>query len=296
MAGLTDYSMENVLAYLTGIKPPPVQASCFLGLFTTAPTSDAGTGGTEVSGGAYARVQVAGQLTAASTISAASPNITMPTNPGWVVPGMNVFDLTNSPATNGPLGTVLTYIGTALVLTANALHAGTGSTDVLSFSAWPISTGSTGNPEPTTLPGTITNGATITFPQASLSWGTVTSFGLFDLSSAGNLLAFDFLGNFKWLPFTGTLASPSVLTAPAHGYSISDPVVVTQKFDGVLPGTGNFSGILTIGAGSFGTDTFTVGINGSSTGSGQVRKIVQQSIPANVTASFSSSQLTISLA
>ena len=57
-----------------------------------------------------------------------SPNITMVANPGGVTPGMSVYNLT----TKLPVGTVLTYTGTALVLTANALNAG-ASGNVLAF-------------------------------------------------------------------------------------------------------------------------------------------------------------------
>jgi hypothetical protein len=64
--------------------------------------------------------------TAAFTTS--SPNITMAANPGNVTPGMSVYNTT----TNQRVGTVLSYTGTALVLTANALNAG-ASGNVLSF-------------------------------------------------------------------------------------------------------------------------------------------------------------------
>jgi hypothetical protein len=37
-------------------------------------------------------------------------------------------------------------------------------------------------------PATTSNTAVITFPTASGSWGTVTHFGIFDASTAGNLL------------------------------------------------------------------------------------------------------------
>lgn len=38
--------------------------------------------------------------------------------------------------------------------------------------------------------GSISNTGSITFPSATASWGTVTHFGIFDASSAGNLLYF----------------------------------------------------------------------------------------------------------
>src|SRR6185503_12116276 len=174
MPGFSDYSAENVLAHLTGRVPMPATASVFLALLTTAPTSNAGTGGTEVStsGTAYARVQVAGQATAAGTISTASSTITMPNVSGfpWVVAGMNVYDVTN----NKQIGTILSWVGTTLTLTANASNNGSGSTDTLAISAFGAPSASSGT-EPSVTPASITNGAVITFAQATASWGTVTS-------------------------------------------------------------------------------------------------------------------------
>ena len=67
-------------------------------------------------------------LKTTAPFTTASPNITMVANPGLVSPGMRVYDVT----TNLPVGTVLTYAGTALVLTANAANAG-ASGDTLAF-------------------------------------------------------------------------------------------------------------------------------------------------------------------
>ncbi len=53
MPGLTDYTATALINWATGAKPLPAIASRYLGLLTTAPTSDSGvTGATEVSGGA----------------------------------------------------------------------------------------------------------------------------------------------------------------------------------------------------------------------------------------------------
>jgi hypothetical protein len=287
MSGKADYLAQAVLDFSSGRAPMPVIGNRFLALFTTAPTSDAGTGGTEVSGGAYARVQVAGAVAATASFTAATPNITMTANPGWVVPGMNVYDLTTVPPTQ--IGTVLTYIGTALVLTGNAAHASQGTTDSLQFSAWPASSPSSGL-EPSTAPANVTNGATITFAQATASWGTATSWGIYDAVTSGNLLNWDYLGNFKWQAFTCTLASPGVFTVDlaADAYPNGTAVVVTTKYGSTLPTTGgSFAGILTT-AGLSGA-TFNVGVNTTSTGAGQVRQVLQQSIPINVTASFNTS-------
>jgi hypothetical protein len=105
MGAYTD-NFENALAaHLFGGAASPSPTTWYVGLFTVAPTDS--SGGTEVSGGAYARVAV--------------PN----TAPNW----------------NAPSG---------------------------------------GN-------GTVSNAATIQFPVPSAGWGTVTSWGLFDAASGGNL-------------------------------------------------------------------------------------------------------------
>ena len=71
------------------------------------------------------------QLVAAAPFTTASPNITMTTGSGGVPTGVNVFNVTK----NLNVGTVSTYTGTALVLTANALSAGSAG-DTLNFSAY----------------------------------------------------------------------------------------------------------------------------------------------------------------
>jgi hypothetical protein len=294
-AGFSDYSSENFLNSVTGNRPPVFPSSgVWLALFTTAPTSDAGTGGTEVSGTNYARVQVAGEVAATASWTTSTPNITMTSNPGWVTPGMNVYDITNSQQ----IGTVLTYVGTSLVLTANAAHASSGSTDTLDFSAFAPAVGSANNPEPNTTPASAaTTNATITFATAGSNWGTVTSFGLYDGLTGGNLLGWDYVGSNKWIPFTCTNASPGVMTAdtaadaPANGSSI----VVTQKYGGTLPPTGgSWAGLLTT-AGLSGA-TFNAGVSTTGIGGGQFRQVSVQSIPNNVTASFASGTLSITLA
>lgn len=222
MPGMTDYSADNWLEYIVGKTAMPSTPTAYIGLFTTAPTSNSGvTGATEVSGGSYAR-----QATSGAT--------------------------------------------------------------------WNSATASAGS-EPDVIPSYINNAAAITFPVATASWGTVTSFGVFDAVSGGNLLTWDYLGNFIWLPFTCTSASPGVITLPAHGYSNGDSVVVTEKYGGALPTTGGtWAGIKTVA--NVTTDTFTAGVNTTGTGDGLVRKILQQSIPSGVQASFAIGALTITAA
>lgn len=202
MPGMSDYSAKKVLELLTG-KTAFATPTAYVGLYTTMPTSDAGTGSTEVSGGSYARVALSGLLNAAS--------------------------------------------GSA--------------------------------------PSQISNASAIIFPTATANWGTVVGFGIFDAASAGNLLVFDWLGNFPWLPFSCTSASPGILTAPAHGNANGDNVIVASEFGGTLPATaGSWAGVLTVAGAT--TDTFTAGVNTTGTGNGMVRKTVSQSVPTGVQFQF----------
>src|SRR6185437_11820329 len=160
--------------------------------------TDANTGFTEVaSTNGYARVQVAGALTMSGTWTTGSTVLTLAsTAPAWLTAlgtngsGVSVYDTTNGFF----IGTISSVSGTSVTLQSTAAHASSGASDVLSFSAFSNSSG--------TAPSTVTNGAAINFPAAtSTGWGTSIAFGLFDASTTGNLLLWDFLGNFAWLPF-----------------------------------------------------------------------------------------------
>lgn len=104
MPGKSDYLENKVLDHILGGGDYTRPATVYIALFTVTPT-DAG-GGTEVTGGSYARSVV--------------------TN-----------NATNFPAASG---------------------------------------------------GAKSNGVAIAFPAATADWGTVVAFGVFDASSAGNLL------------------------------------------------------------------------------------------------------------
>lgn len=291
MPGFNDYMAEASLNFVAGQAAFPALAARYLALFTTLP-NDSGSGGTEVSGGSYARVQVAGSGTTNSTTASGNATLHFGTTPAWIVPGMTVNDTTAAVIPAGT--TVLSVTSNTVVMSANATGGGVGSGDTIVFSAWPAASASSGS-EPATTPANTVNGASVTFAAATATWGTVVGWGIYDALTSGDLLQSDYLGNFKWLPFTCTLASPGVLTATANGYANGDPVVVTSKFGGTLPTTGgSWAGALTVASAT--TDTFTAGVNTTSTGDGQVRKIVQQSIPSGVTASFAASTFTLTSA
>jgi hypothetical protein len=150
-------------------------------------------------------------------------------------------------------------------------------------------------------PSTIANGSAITFPTPTGSWGTIIAWGIYDSSNGGNLLAWDYLGAYAWLPVYITAASPAAFDAKGNGYSAGDAVVYTTEYGGAAPSfsQSNLSGLLAAVSPSGDTFTITnggVAVNTSSTGSGMVRKVAMQSVAANVVISFASSALTLSLA
>jgi hypothetical protein len=116
MSAMSDYLESKCIDHLFRGVSFTAPAALYIGLYTATP-SDSG-GGTEVTGGAYARVALA------------------PSTTNWA-------------ATNGA--------------------------------------GTTTNPSSGTS-GTTSNNSAITFTTATASWGTVTSVGIFDASTAGNLL------------------------------------------------------------------------------------------------------------
>lgn len=115
MAAATDYLENRLVDWLLRGQSFTPPSTTYVALFTTA-TTDAG-GGTEVSGGGYARVAITSSLT------------------NWA-------------GTQAP-----------------------GSTTASSGTS-----------------GQTSNNNTITFPQATANWGTITHFALFDASTGGNML------------------------------------------------------------------------------------------------------------
>lgn len=114
MGAMSDYLENKLIDHVFRNTSFTMPGAIHVGLLTAAP-SDTG-GGTEVTGGSYARVAVA------------------PSVANWK-------------STNG---------------TTSGASSGTG--------------------------GTTTNAAAVTFPAPSANWGVVTHFGIYDASSAGNLL------------------------------------------------------------------------------------------------------------
>jgi hypothetical protein len=285
MSGLTDYSADAQLNWLTGSVAMPPLPSVWMALFTGV-GNDSGAGFAEVAtaGTGYARAQVAGNLTTSAPTAVGNAVLNFAAAvPAWVVPGMRVFDLTSGAAI--PAGTsVLSVTGSTVTMSNNAAAPGVGTGDSIRFTAFGSPSGS--------APSQISNSGQINFPTATATWGTVLGFGLYDAAAAGNLLDWDYLGNFVWQPSTVSAASPAVITSHNHNFSAGDPVVWSIEFGGVSPtfSQSNFTGVLVVTA-PVTADTYTVtnggtAVNTSGTGSGSMRKIIQQQVPTGVTASF----------
>jgi hypothetical protein len=124
MAAMSNFLENELIDQIFRGRAYTFPSALYVALFTATP-SDTG-GGTEVSGGSYARVNLA------------------PSNSNW---------------------------------------AGTGGEVTATDSA-----GTTG---------TTTNKGAITFPAPTANWGVITSFGIFDASTAGNLLFYGALTTSK---------------------------------------------------------------------------------------------------
>lgn len=191
------------------------------------------------------------------------------------------------------------YVG---LFTAIGTDAGTGFTEPSGGGYARVSTAAGDwNSATGSAPSSISNANPINFPTATANWGNIIGFGLYDASTAGNLLAWDYFGAFSWQPATVSTASPAVLTAHAHGFSAADLIEWSVEYGGTTPtfSQSNFTGPLTVVSPS--TDTFTVtngatAVNTSGTGNGMIRKLTSQAINSGVQASFPASSLSLTAA
>jgi hypothetical protein len=305
MPGLADYEAIRQLNDATGFAPlTAANPNRFAALFTTMPTADAGTGGTEVStsGTGYARVQIAGNLAAAAaggpwtsttlTLLSAAPAwlLALGTNGSGCGASVGGAALPNVSSISGSTVTFASAIsGSAAASIANSAN--------VQFSAFPNATASTGT-APNIVPATVTNGAVITYAVSSGTWtNNVIGWGIYDAVTSGNLYYLDYTGGGKWVPFTCTAANPGVLTVndSLNTWTNGMSAVVTAKFGGTLP-SGTWTGVLTV-AGVSG-QTFNLGVNSTGTaGDGLVRPIVQYGVTASgYTLSFPASNFTLSAA
>lgn len=157
-------------------------------------------------------------------------------------------------------------------------------------------------------PATAANQAALTFatPTGNPTNGDVVGFGAFDSGTiaGGNLLWFDYLGGFDWLPCAVADASTEIISSKAHGYAANDRVVFSAEFGGTLP-TGITAGTLYyVMSTSLATDSFRVStasgnsgpVDITATGACMVRKVTPMTITNGVAPSFGAGQITLKAA
>lgn len=198
--------------------------------------------------------------------------------------------------------------------TAVGTDAGSGFTEA-SYTGYARVTTAAANWNSATgsAPSTASNAADFNFPVCTASPGNpILAWGIYDDPSAGNLLFWDYMYAVSgasaaaqaWRPFTCSSVgsgSGTVLDVPAHSFSNGDTLVVDTEYGGTPPTftQSNFTGTLVVANAT--TDTFTVTNGGtavwtSSTGSGVLRKVVPQSMVANLQPQIPAGAMVLSLA
>lgn len=183
MSDISDYLETRLLDHVFRGDPFTSPTELFVGLYTAAP-ADSG-GGTEVTGGSYARAQICTQQAAANW-NATTDQITV-TGHGYRDNTGPVRLSTSSALPTGLSGATDYFIRVVdantiqLSLTVggaavNFTDAGTGNHRIQHMTA----AASPG--------GTTDNRGTIDWPNATANWGTVTHLAILDAKTAGNFL------------------------------------------------------------------------------------------------------------
>lgn len=215
MAGSKTDFWENLLTnFVFRDAAHGLGANLHVSLFTVAPTE--ASGGTEVTGGSYARVAVSRQTT-----------------PGW------------------------------------STAAGSGTDNI----------------------------ATVQFPTATASWGTVVGYGIHDAATAGNMLYFGDLITGNDFVFTGASAD-DILRSPAHGMVLDDQVRLraVQGFSiptGLVEGTTYFARTILTDSLQLAASAGGAVIDLTSNGAGFMTKYNPKTINNGDTASFAAGALDI---
>lgn len=147
-------------------------------------------------------------------------------------------------------------------------------------------------------PAVVSNVAAINFPQCGVTGDTITHFGIgLSPSGAGTLLGSGPVGSGPALEFTGTSASPGVLTVPNSSFAVNNRVSVYPTATATLPSgltegvvyyVGTVSGIaVTLST----TSANGSPVNTSSVGSGVIILQSPLVVTTNITPSFAISTL-----
>ena len=124
MAGFSDYLEDKVLDHVFGGNAYTAPSTLYVALYTVAPT-DTG-GGTEVSGGAYARQSVAFTTTGNTTSNSAAVEYPTATSAFGTVTHVGVFDA----STGGNLMAYATLSSSKTIDTGDVFRVPAGDLDI----------------------------------------------------------------------------------------------------------------------------------------------------------------------
>lgn len=144
----------------------------------------------------------------------------------------------------------------------------------------------------------ISNTVEIAFPQSSGAYSAeVVGFGVYDASTAGNLMRKSFLVSGNYLAFTADQAADTLLI-PGHALINTDRVVLQAGGNSTMP-TGLSADTLYFVVGMSGntlqlsTTSGGAAINFTAIGAGLIAKVIPQTInAANITPKFATGAIT----
>lgn len=313
MAGLSPFFATDMLSYGTGQVALSTTLSTYLGLFTTMPSGT--SAGVEVASAmGYARIAATGTTTWAAPVSGSPTTVT--TKVTLAFPTATALSPPSTPTLSSVSGGTIaattyyvkiTYLGGNGETTPSSEASLAVAADFVLVVDSPSSeTGATGwNVYVSTASGTetlqnstpIAIGTNWTEPTSGLvtgssvpstntaSWGNIVGVGLFDASTAGDLIMSGWLGPNNWYPFTAVTGSPGTIsaygiTAGTSGFANGSTVVISEAFGGLLPA--GLTGNTLYSVAGLSSDVFNVGTAITANGSGLIRQVNTQSMaPGN---------------
>jgi hypothetical protein len=197
-------------------------------------------------------------------------------------------------AANAALDALITAYPYMSLFTAVGTDAGTGFTEAGFTGYARVNTAGLWAAAAGTAPSVKSNNATISFANSTSTGADIIAFGLHSAITAGTLGFWDYFGAFDYRPATFSLASPSVVSLPGHGFANGDKLIASAEMgsEGTLA-SGWTAGLLTVAGVT--TDTFTAGVNAANTGGIMIRKVTPQSVVTNMIIQFTSGQISLLL-
>jgi|SRR5579863_1641762 len=181
-------------------------------------------------------------------------------------------------------------------------NQGTNETVYSSYARVAVVRTNTGFTVSGTAPAIATNAAAVNFSQCGVTGDTITHFGVgLAASGTGTLIGSGPVGSGPALEFTGTSASPGVLTIPNSAYAVNNRVSCYPTQTGTLP-SGITEGVVyyvgTVAGQAITLSTTSANgspVNTSSVGAGVIIGQTPLLVSQNITPSFAIGALQLKL-